>query len=190
MEQTERAAIVLELMGALRSRGSWCGETHVQKCVYLIQEGLKVPSKFEFVLYKYGPYSFELHDLLGEMRADLLLDRETRPDPYGPTLKPSASGANLLRRLESTTGPYRAAIALVAEEFGGRGVSDLERIGTAMYVTREGGSDAGERASRVVALKPHVGYEAALTAVQEVDRLLDRGRMRVHGPAPGAGRGG
>ena len=119
MKQTEQTAIVLELMDALHARRSWCGETHVQKCVYLLQEALRVPSQFEFVLYKYGPYSFDLHDLLGEMRADLLIDRETRPGPYGPRLKPSTSGANLLRRNTSITDPYRAAIQLVAERFGG-----------------------------------------------------------------------
>ena len=78
-----------------------------------------MPSEIEFVLYKSGPDSFDLHDLRGEMRADLLIDRETRLDPCGPTLEASASGANFLRRHASTTGPYRAAIGLVAEEFGG-----------------------------------------------------------------------
>ena len=173
MEQTKQAAIVLELMDVLRSGGSWCGETHVQKCIYLVQEALQVPTQFEFVLYKYGPYSFDLHDLLGEMRADLLIDRETRPAPYGPTLKPSASGANLLRRHASTTAPYRAAVALVAERFGPRRVAELERIGTALYVTRLGAADPAERASRVVELKPHVSYDTALAAVEEVDRLLE-----------------
>ena len=117
MEQTEQTAIVLGLVDALRSRHSWCGETHIQKCVYLVQEALQVPTEFEFVLYKYGPYSFDLHDLLGEMRADLLIDRETRPAPYGPTLKPSESGAKLLRGHASTTAPFKAATAMVAERY-------------------------------------------------------------------------
>ena len=175
MEQTEKAAIVLGLMDALYSQNSWCGETHVQKCGYLVQEILDVPPAFEFVLYKYGPYSFDLHDLLGEMRADLLIDRETRPAPYGPTLKPSESGAKLLQHA-STTAPYEAAIAAVAKRFGKRSVSDLERIGTAMYVTRMGGSDPRERARLITELKPHVVYEEALKAVQEVDELLGQAR--------------
>ena len=176
MEQTERTAIVLSLMDSLRSQGSWCGETHVQKCVYLIQEAFHVPSGFEFVLYKHGPYSFDLHDLLGEMRADLLIDRETRPAPYGPTLEPSESGAKLLRRHASTTAPHEEAIASVADKFGRRGVTDLERIGTAMYVTRMGDSDPGARARLISELKPHVVYEEARKAVKEVDELLEEAR--------------
>ena len=176
MEQTEKAAIVLGLMDALYSQDSWCGETHVQKCGYLVQEILDVPPAFEFVLYKHGPYSFDLHDLLGEMRADLLIDRETKPAPYGPTLKPSESGIKLLRQHASTTAPFGAATALVAERYGGMGVAELERIGTAMYVTRMEDSDPGERARLITELKPHVGYDAALKAVQEVDELLRQAR--------------
>ena len=175
MEQNEQAAIVLTLMDALHSQNSWCGETHVQKCAYLVQEVLELPPEFEFVLYKHGPYSFDLHDLLGEMRADLLIDRETRPAPYGPSLKPSESGAKLLQHA-STTAPYEAAIASVAKRFGKRGVSDLERIGTAMYVTRMGDREPDERARLITELKPHVVYEEALKAVQEVDELLGQAR--------------
>ena len=173
MDQTEQTAIVLKLMDSLGSRDSWCGETHIQKCIYLVQESLRATLGFEFVLYKHGPYSFDLHDLLGEMRADLLIDREPRPVPYGPTLKPSKSGIKLLKRHIATTAPYTTVIATVADKFGGRDTSDLERIGTAMYVTRLGDSDPSERARLITKLKPHVSYEAALKAVQEVDEFRE-----------------
>ena len=173
MEKAEQAAVVLELMHALRSRDSWCGETHVQKCGYLVQEGLRVPSAFEYVLYKYAPYSFDLHRLLGEMRADLLIDREPQPDPYGPTLKPSASGERFRRRHASRIDSHRRAIASVADRFGKMRVSDLERIGTALYVTRGTPGDASTRAARVVQLKRHMGYDEALAATREVDRFLE-----------------
>ena len=55
-------------------------------------------------------------------------------------------------------------------------MSELERIGTAMYVTRMGGSDPNERARLITELKPHVVYEEALKAVQEVDELLGQAR--------------
>ena len=174
MEQTKQAAIILKLMDELRSRRSWCGETHIQKCVYLGQEAFRLATKFEYVLYKYGPYSFDLRDLLGEMRADLLIDREARvPYPYGPTLKPSPSGAKLLKQYESDMVPYEKAIRLVADEFGQRGVSELEQIGTALFVTRWGQKGAEERANRLTELKPHVSLKAALAAVNEVDDLLE-----------------
>ncbi len=159
-------------MEGLRSQDSWCGETHIQKCVYLIQEALELPTGFEYMLYKYGPYSFDLRDLLGEMRADLLIDKEARPYPYGPTLKPSPSGLRLMGQYEATIAPHRDAIGRVADKFGKRGVSDLERIGTALYVTKEKELSPTERARQLTRLKPHVSYPAALAAVVEVDDFL------------------
>ena len=31
------AAVLLTLLDALKQRGSWCGETHLQKSVYVLQ---------------------------------------------------------------------------------------------------------------------------------------------------------
>ena len=60
MERLQRAAILTELMDRLRADGSWCGETHVQKATYFLQEVLGVQTGFEYILYKHGPYSFDL----------------------------------------------------------------------------------------------------------------------------------
>ena len=62
MNRLQRAAVLLTLLEQLQARGSWCGETHVQKSVYFLQDLLQVPLGFEFVLYKHGPYSFDLND--------------------------------------------------------------------------------------------------------------------------------
>ena len=43
MERLPRSAILLTLVEELHAHGSWCGETHVQKCVYFAQELFKVP---------------------------------------------------------------------------------------------------------------------------------------------------
>lgn len=52
----------------------------------------------------------------------------------------------------------------------------LERIATALYVTRQSGEDVvvEDRAARLTALKPHVDLEDALSAVRESDTLLAR----------------
>ena len=43
MERLKRYAIVLSLIEQLRERGGWCGETHIQKTTYFLQNLLKVP---------------------------------------------------------------------------------------------------------------------------------------------------
>lgn len=73
MKRLQRDAVILSLIENLRAKGSWCGETHIQKATYFVQELLRVPLEFEFVLYKHGPYSFDLSDELtaqcGQMRS-------------------------------------------------------------------------------------------------------------------------
>src|ERR1044072_9312259 len=73
MRRREREAVVAALDDKLFECGSWCGETHLQKSLYFLQELLDVPTGFEYTLYKYGPFSSPLRGELGAMRSDGLL---------------------------------------------------------------------------------------------------------------------
>lgn len=173
MDEMKRQALVLSLMQAMRASGSWCGETHIQKCAYFLQEGLGVPLDLEFLLYKHGPFSFDLRELIGELRGSLLVELKPQPYPYGPSLEVSDSGKRLIGFFSKTIAQYIDAIDFVASNLARRTVAELERIGTALYVGRqESGPSPEERAAQVVELKPHISPEQALTAVEEVDRLL------------------
>jgi len=96
----ERQALLTELVDEMRKADSWAGETHQQKCIYVLQEMLGVPLGFDYVLYKHGPFSFDLRDELTEMRADLLLQLEPRTS-YGPSYKPGPLGARAKRLFPS-----------------------------------------------------------------------------------------
>ena len=90
MERLKRSALVIALIEQLRNKGSWCGETHIQKTIYFLQELLRVPLGFEFILYKHGPYSFDLSDELTAMRADELVELKLQ-QPYGPSVSLSGN---------------------------------------------------------------------------------------------------
>src|ERR1035437_1902213 len=92
MKRLERAAIILQLTEDLRNHGSWCGETHIQKATYLLQELTGVPLAYSFILYKHGPFSFDLRDQITEMRADEILVLESQPAPYGPSIVAGPNG--------------------------------------------------------------------------------------------------
>jgi len=79
MNRLAQEAVLVGLARRLHDRGSWGGETHLQKATYLMHELLGVPFDFRFILYKHGPFSFELRDELGSMRADRLLDVLVEP---------------------------------------------------------------------------------------------------------------
>jgi hypothetical protein len=173
MNSSQRAAVLAALADKLQQAGSWCGETHIQKSTYALQELLGVPTEFRFILYKHGPFSFDLRDELTAMRADNLLTLQVKPQPYGPSLVPTEDSRRLRERFSNTVSRYASRIAFAAEKFGNRGVTDLERLATALYVTREGvaGHTGGERARRLHELKPHVSLADAEAAVAEVDRV-------------------
>jgi hypothetical protein len=110
------------------------------------------------------------------MRAYLLIDIESR-NPYGPSLKVSPSGAGFKAHFPKTAARYVRQIEFVASRLSQRGVAQLERLGTALYVTREDGSRSVDaRARRINELKPHVSVDLARRAVEEVDSLLAEAR--------------
>ena len=59
MDRVRNGVVITKLIETLRERGSWCGETHVQKAAFFLQELMEVPMRFNFILYKHGPFSFE-----------------------------------------------------------------------------------------------------------------------------------
>jgi hypothetical protein len=174
MERFQRAAILISLVRSLRAHGSWCGETHMQKSSYLLKELLSMPLDYIFVLYKYGPYSFDLSGDLTAMRADALLRQEVRPYPYGPAFIPGEASDQILPLFPRTLKRYADPIEFVASRLGAMGVADLERVSTALYVTREQGAptDVERRAERIVALKPHVSLVDARDAVHTIDAYI------------------
>src|SRR5436309_166154 len=140
MNRMQRAALLTELADKLHEQGSWCGETHMQKAMYLLQELLEVPTGFRFILYKHAPYSFDQSEELTALQVDGLMDLRPQPAPYGPALVTTPRSVEFRKRYPVTLGKYAAQIAFVARVIGKRWVPELERLATALFVTREPGS--------------------------------------------------
>ncbi|MBI2918982.1 MAG: hypothetical protein HYY01_13460 [Chloroflexi bacterium] len=168
-----RQAVVADLIKRLAEAGSWCGETHVQKSMYLL-DSLGVPTDYKFVLYRHGPYSFDLHDDLVGMTATGILGVESR-FPYGPSLEATRRAENVLRRFPKTTGKYAKQLDFVAKALAKGDMISLERLATAFYVTKRLGTLEGveRRARELNKLKPHVSLEQARLAVEHTDQLIE-----------------
>lgn len=176
MKEEQNRAVIVTLINALREKGNWCGETHIQKAAFFLKNLTGVPIDFDFILYKHGPYSFELHDELNVMRAFELLDLEINY-PYGPRIATANMGIKLRERFPKKPAQYEKQISFIADKLGDKGVVDLERLATAYFVTLENAeSDADARAKAIVALKPHIKPDAAKKAVLDVDAMVEEGR--------------
>ena len=174
MERNKRAVVLLGLIEELRDNLSWCGETHIQKATYFLQEMMQVPLGFDFILYKHGPFSFDLADEITAMRADNLLKLQPQPYPYGPSILPGEASKSFMKRFPKTLGKYSPHMTFVAEKLGGKKVNELEKLATALYVTfeNESGADVQSRAQRIHKLKRHVSTDEALEATKTIDRFI------------------
>lgn len=171
MESTKRQVVLLSLIESMKDNGSWCGETHIQKSMYFLQTMFKVPTDFDYILYKHGPFSFELRDSIGDMRGNMLVELSSRI-PYGPSYRSSETGKALIERYPKTSELYKKEIDFIANQFSHLGVADLERLATALYVTVEEEEKSMEaRAQRINELKPHIPVIAAEEAIQEIEKL-------------------
>ncbi len=171
MNDDQKAAFLARLVDRLRSHGSWTGETHIQKAAFFLQKLLGVPLGFNFILYKHGPFSFDLRDELASMRADDILALDVQL-PYGSRFRTTEVGQDIERRHPKTLGQYGGQIDFVAKVLGDSGVSDLERLATALYVALEQeGLSTPQRATRLHELKPHIAYPDACSAVEKLDDI-------------------
>ena len=106
------------------------------------------------------------------MRAFGLLDLEVSY-PYGPRIAKTDMGSTLLARFPKKPAQYQRQISFIADKLGDKGVVDLERLATAYFVTLDQtDSDQEARTKSIVKLKPHITFEAAKLAVQDVDGFI------------------
>ena len=171
MGRMRNAALITRLIEQLREHDSWCGETHVQKTTYFLQRLMEVPLGFEFILYKHGPFSFELRDELTALRADGLLTLE-HDNRYSPRILTTEKSHDIQDRFPNMLAKYESSISFVARCLGPKGVVQLERLGTALYVRFEGDGAPDKQVRQITNLKPHISGPDARRAVKEVDRIV------------------
>lgn len=175
MDRIKKAALTVKLADSLRENGSWCGETHIQKTCYFLQELLHVPMGFNFVRYRHGPFSFDFRDELTALRADGLLALELR-NLCGPQFVATERGRRIERTFPKIVGKYRSQIEFVACKLGDRNVAELGRLATALFIRLDPkGSikSADQRAARLNEIKGHIPLDAAKEAVREVEGIID-----------------
>jgi hypothetical protein len=174
MNQSQRFSVITQLADEMRHAGSWGGETHLQKSLYFLQELFDVGTGYDFVLYRHGPFSFDLRDDLQVLRASGLVELLTSP-PYGPQIKPTPASAELRGHFPQTINRVSPAIGFVADHLGNRDVLQLERLATALYVIKEAdpGANVEQLAIRLNEIKPHVSVELSTNALNEVKQLVD-----------------
>jgi hypothetical protein len=140
---------------------------------------MEIPLELDFILYKHGPFSFDLRDELTSLRADelLVLVPHWR---YGPRISPTDRSDYIQRLFSKTLEKYGPRISFVSQKLGPSDVTDLERLATALFITKRLGASGSsdERAELLTELKPHISRESAVLAVKAVDRIIREAETR------------
>src|ERR1044072_2432433 len=133
LSYSSRCALVVDLVRRLRERGSWCGETHLQKALYILQDITNSNFGYKFVIYKHGPYSFEFNNELSAMRASNILEFEFPKEGYGPSIGITPFGERVYEINSENIGAFARVEDFLANWFSGSDVKHLEKIATAYF---------------------------------------------------------
>ncbi len=169
MDEKQRFAIICMIVEKLNRHDSWCGETHIQKAAYLAEAFFKIPLRYNFILYRYGPYSSRLsYDLVGMELDNYLIRKVTSP---GATYNLS-----LPEEVISLPGKQKKQLDFIATAFGKKGVADLERLSTAFWVI-ENYQDKSmkEQAKILSSIKMHVPLDKAFSELEKMKEIITAG---------------
>ena len=172
MDRIKKAAILTRLIDELSKKNSWCGETHVQKAAFFMQELTKVPMDFKFIMYKHGPFSFDLRDEITSLRADDFLKLE--PKWPGTRLCPTERCKYIQGLYPKTLDKYKQKIEFVATQIGDKSTGELECLATAFYFSNvlNGQVPDDESPEKMTASKRHISLEQAKKAIKNVANMV------------------
>jgi len=172
MKRRQRQAVILSLMDSLLEKGSWCGEIHIQKATYFLQNLAEVPLDFKFILYKHGPLSFDLRDELTAMYADGLLEFRIQCWPYGSRLVTTQAGKKLETDWPTTIQQYTKSIRYITDNLASYRIAQLEKLAMALYMKMKYPDSVDLlRAKAINELKPYISEEEAINAIRIVDEI-------------------
>jgi len=178
MDRFEKDAILVTLIECLKGNGSWCGETHIQKSAYLLQKLTNLDLGFDFILYKHGPFSFDLSDELLAMQIDNFIEHIPTP-PYGSCYTLAKQSEKLKNHYYDFIEENKDKIKFITQKVGQKGVAELETLATALYVTKQKIIEADKRSERITELKPHVSTADAENAISDIDMFIEESKAIV-----------
>lgn len=154
-----REAWIANTVESLRRHGSWAGRIHIHKLLFVVKELGLADVPFDFELYHYGPYSFELDSAIEDMQLYGLLDRVFQHPGYGPKYALTQAGQSVARSPAFQQSPV---VDRVAQFFGTKSSKDLELMATCLWVKRHGDARSlseDEVIERVRIIKPKYTVE-------------------------------
>lgn len=176
MDRLKRIALVGKLILKAHENDCWCGETQIQRAIYILQNLLKIEFELEFVFYRHGPFSFDLRNQLAAMQADYLI--EIVPTQiYGPRYVLTELGEAFVSRFSQTISSCESKIIFVTKYVAEKGPQNLDVTSTALFYALENVRyklEQKDAPNKLAEIKPYISYSRACFAVKEAFSLLEK----------------
>jgi hypothetical protein len=85
--------------------------------MFILQDLTKSDFGYKFIIYKHGPYSFELNTELIAMRAADLVEFQFPREGYGPSIAPTSFGERMFRLHEENIQKYFPTLTFLTDWF-------------------------------------------------------------------------
>jgi len=146
----EKEEWVIEALKTLKQSGQWSGRFRAHKTLFLVEAlGLAKPP-FEFELYQYGPYSFDLDATFVALEAEGRITSSYPKPGYGAMYKVASESQS-----QQLTGDDRSAIEQASNKLCRLSTNDVELVATCVYAQRRlGASDDDAIVDIVGKIKP------------------------------------
>ena len=172
MDRLKKAALISEMLDRITAKGSWAGETHLQMCLFFLQEMRDIPTGYFFQIYKYGPYSFDLHDEIIHLRCDRIISLV--PRKYGSSLKNSRRSLQFRKHFPKTLEKYSDDMDFIAEHFGNLKANGLGALATSYYfILQDKNISDEEIAEKVNKAKPYISIPEGIESAQRVKEIAE-----------------
>lgn len=130
MPQDMKVGAIVALVQGVHRKTDKLGKIQLQKLVYFLQE-TGVPLDYEFEIYHYGPFSFELSDQMNFWDSLGVLSIAADPTGYGFSINVGSHGSKY--RIDNK---YSPRIDYVVEKFGSDSPAKLEVKSTVHFVNK------------------------------------------------------
>jgi len=173
-------ALVASIVEKLNNFNSWCSETHIQKTIFFLQGLFDDMYNYRYILYMYGPFSFELRNDLGKMLSLNILTIEPKGE-YGPKILLGEYAKFLEERFEDFLKSKENKINFITKRFSSKTAKDLEALATMFYIVKyKNIPDERNQIKYLMEIKPWITNKIAKETYKNVNNIINEAKNIIN----------
>ncbi len=176
MSHLDESYALVSYVIKLASHSGKLGKKAAQKFVHIITSIGGVPSKYEFQLYTYGPFSRELAGDLDILESVQAVSIQYNAEKNSYEIQPGSRSDELISRHSKFIDANKSRIDELISRFGGRLARQLELSSTLLFVIDrdlvDNSSDDEQVIKKFSEIKPHYSRSEIKPALAELRQLL------------------